>query len=517
MGHYYESLLGVPSEIPTPDYYQLLGIGRDDVSEETVKDALVARLERLDASPGKGSSLAQHLRRELQRARATLLDPARREAYEEQVRQARAGDVKRYVPELCDEGVFSTTMERALLDRMEALGLRPAIAKPAIDQALGELQAMRRQEPRDEHLRRLADERILALMHADADARLIDVVGVPGTLPAPEPAPELAAAPAPEPAPAPPPRPAPRPAPAPRAESAWTNSNQIGGRKESASSRARQEAERMIDEKERRAARRASRTWQALFLVGLAFALANGVAFLRPDFAGRVEAATAGRRLQLVRSPDVTKYAIGAVAATAALVGLVVFLAGRKGRRPFLVPTALLMIPAAYIGLVPGGQKRLLYKEREAYAERTRTIAAEREAAVAEVDSARRTAEERALMIAAIESRSADERDELARRLDVANERKDALARKLEDERAAAARAAVQASARETALAEKESALTKKLAEQEPALAERAAKIADLVKTVKTQDALVRRLQSENDDLKKKTATMAQGPSSPPK
>src|SRR5579883_1325072 len=318
MGHYYESLLGVPAEIPTPDYYQLLGIRRDAVSEETVKDALVARLERLDAAPGNGSSLAQHLRRELQRARATLLDAARREAYEEQVRQARAADVKRYVPELCDEGVFSTTMERALLDRMEALGLRPAIAKPAIDQAVGELQATRREDPRDEELRRQADERILALMHADADARLIDVVGVPGTLPAPEPAPELPAPPEPAPAPAPAPRtaarpaPAPRPEPARRAESVWTNSNQIGGRKESASSRARQEAERMIDEKERRAARRASRTWQALFLVGLAFALANVVAFLLPDFAGRVEAATSARRLQLLRSPDAPKYAIGA-------------------------------------------------------------------------------------------------------------------------------------------------------------------------------------------------------------
>src|SRR3954469_15785237 len=99
MARYYEGLLGVPSDVPAPDYYQLLGVDPASVDEETVKNALLARLDRLDASPGAGSSLAQHLRRELQRARATLLDARRREEYAEEIRVQRRSDLERYVAE----------------------------------------------------------------------------------------------------------------------------------------------------------------------------------------------------------------------------------------------------------------------------------------------------------------------------------------------------------------------------------------------------------------------------------
>ncbi|MEZ0231015.1 MAG: hypothetical protein ACAI25_20535, partial [Planctomycetota bacterium] len=100
MARYYHELLGV--DVPAPDYYHLLGVAPDAIDEETVKAALLARLDRLDRSPGAASTLAQHLRRELQRARMTLLDARRREEYGEAVREQRRGDVKVYVERLVE-------------------------------------------------------------------------------------------------------------------------------------------------------------------------------------------------------------------------------------------------------------------------------------------------------------------------------------------------------------------------------------------------------------------------------
>src|SRR5262249_35710320 len=133
MGRYYNGLLGIPLDIPAPDYYQLLGIDPDAVDGESVENALAARLERLEAAPGSGSTLAQHLRRELQRARATLLDPKGREEYAEWVRQQRWLDVKRYVTDLVEEGVLASTTERALLARMGTLGVAADYVQSAID------------------------------------------------------------------------------------------------------------------------------------------------------------------------------------------------------------------------------------------------------------------------------------------------------------------------------------------------------------------------------------------------
>jgi hypothetical protein len=470
MGRYYSGLLGIPPEVPAPDYYQLLGVEPDAVDEETVKTGLGRRLERLEGSPGKGSSLAQHLRRELNRARATLLDAKSREEYDEWVRQQRWLDVKRYVGELVEEGALGSTRERALLDRMESLRVPADLVQSAVDDAVGELQATRRPEPRDERLKRAAEERVLEVMHGVTDAQLIEAVGVPGTLadgedvPAETPPEDV-------------------PVETPRSEaSIWADSSQIGGRNKSAAERERDQEEVMRDERERRAARRASRSWSSLFVVAATFVGANALAILVPDLAARVEAATAGARGELVRSSHALHYALGALGTSGLLVGLLVFLAGRPGRRAFLVPTFLLALPAVYLGLVPGGQKRLLLRDRMALEARAQEAAAERDSAIGEVDSARSVADERSREMTELARRHEDESKALTQKLESAASAQEALGKKLEEQ----------------------SRLAQKAAEQEPLLAERTAKIAELQKYLKTQESTILKLRAENDELKKK-------------
>ncbi len=481
MGRYYNGLLGIPLEIPAPDYYQLLGVDPHSVDDESVKTALAGRLERLDSSPGSGSTLAQHLKRELQRARATLLDPKSREEYAEWVRQQRWLDVKRYVQDLVEEGVLSSTRERALQGRMEALGVPGDLVQSAIDDAVGELQATRRPEPRDERLQREAEESVLSVMHEVTDAQLIEAVGVPGTLP---PAEDVAAE-TPRDVPAETP-PEDVPAETPRSEaSIWADSSQIGGRGKSAAERARDQEEVMRDERERRAARRSSRAWSSLFFVASAFVAANALAILVPDLAARVESATAEARGQLVRSPHALHFALGALGTSGLLVGLLVFLAGRHDRR-FLVPAFLLAMPAVYFGLVPGGQKRLLLRDRAALAARTQEVAAERDSAIGEVDSARSVAQgladEHARAVAELEKRHEVEARELTKRLETATSVQQALGKKLEEQ----------------------SRLAQKAAEQEPVLAEKTAKVAELQKFLKNQESVILKLRAENEELKKK-------------
>jgi hypothetical protein len=468
MGHYYEGLLGIPAAVPAPDYYQLLGVEPGSIDEETVKSALVARLDHLAASPGSGSTLAQHLRRELQRARATLLDPDRRRAYDEQVHEQRREDVKRYVGTLVEDGVLRSTIERALLESMSAVGLSPAETQAAVDAALSELKASRRAEPHDEQRERQDEKRVLSVMHAVTDERLLSSVGVPGTLGAPGDEPEPSAA---------------SPAPSPPAESIWQDSSQIGTAVKRAPA-GHSEEEAMRDERERRTARRTSRTWQGLFVVASTFVAASLVAHLAPDLAARIESATAERRGAFLSSPDAGRYAISAVASTALLVGLLVFLAGRPGRRGFLIPIVLLMLPAGYAGLLPGGQRRLALLERNALSSTTKELAAERDGALAQIDSARKVAAESSEKIAESERVRAEESAELTRKLENAMLGQQALTKKVEEE----------------------SALARKAADQEPVLAERAAKIAELQKALKAEDALLQRLRAENDDLRKKVA-----------
>ncbi len=241
----------------------------------------------------------------------------------------------------------------------------------------------------------------------------------------------------------------------------------------------------MRDERERRAARRSSRAWSSLFFVASAFVAANALAILVPDLAARVESATAEARGQLVRSPHALHFALGALGTSGLLVGLLVFLAGRHDRR-FLVPAFLLAMPAVYFGLVPGGQKRLLLRDRAALAARTQEVAAERDSAIGEVDSARSVAQgladEHARAVAELEKRHEVEARELTKRLETATSVQQALGKKLEEQ----------------------SRLAQKAAEQEPVLAEKTAKVAELQKFLKNQESVILKLRAENEELKKK-------------
>jgi hypothetical protein len=268
------------------------------------------------------------------------------------------------------------------------------------------------------------------------------------------------------------------PPPGPPAESPWTDSSQVSThmKKPETPSKGRIVGG-VPDDPARQAARRVVRTWQGLFLVALAVGLGNAVAELAPDAAARVETATAGHRATVLASPDVAWIALGGAGGVTLLVALMALLAGRPRRRASLAPVLALALPALYVGLVPGGQKRLAVHERDAQAEKARAIALERDGLVARIDSATAAAKERDAEVAALEKKREDEAQTFARKLD------------------------------------EQTGTAKKAAEQDAALAKKSStRIAELESALKAQDAAAQKLRAENEGLKRRAAELAQTP-----
>jgi hypothetical protein len=203
---YYQILLGVPAEIPAPDYFQLLGGSADAFDEEVLRQGLRDRLDRLDAAPESLRPMAQQLKRELQRARSTIMDPKRRAEYVAQLGEQRRRSISAFIEALVVDGVLWDETERALLRRFAVLGLSAEDTSAAVDVALESLGAQRGEGGGPNE-----DEEVLERMHEVAGFQLLEAAGMEAPALARREARKVAPAP-PEPAP-------PEPAPEPHFES----------------------------------------------------------------------------------------------------------------------------------------------------------------------------------------------------------------------------------------------------------------------------------------------------------
>jgi hypothetical protein len=196
---------------------------------------MAERLDALQASGGDDREMIEYFRRELQRARAMLMDPSRRSEYDEQQRQRRLAELRLYVARTLDDKALAPAVEHVLTARVTAYGLDETDVKNTISDELENLDAARGTGEADEAAVAAADARVLDVMAQVADEQILQAIrgpaGVSAAAPGPAavavaapaakretrvvraPAPEPAAAPAPEPvveAPAAPPPEAPR-------------------------------------------------------------------------------------------------------------------------------------------------------------------------------------------------------------------------------------------------------------------------------------------------------------------
>lgn len=393
---YYERLLGLPADVVTPDYFQLLGLERDsEVDEEQLVDVLAERLDRLEAAPATERSIVQHLTRELQRARATLLDPRGCAGHLQEMKQRRLREVPKYVEALLDDQrALSEAAEGALLERAPAWDLSPGELTRAIDRALLMRQATRTRRP--EALAG-AEERVLAVMRKIADDQLRVDAGLTANNEATprrrkrEPVNDAGA---PEP-----------PAGAAHTSSAGAGEVTVESESESSNEEARHWSPArppaaapepsatpwapVAASADGRAARRWQRTYLALGVMALAFIVGDLAAAFSPVETTWLDARTAPARARLWASPNLVHYAAGGAATALGLFGLMIWLAGRPERRPFAIPLAALALPLAYAGLVPVGHERAVLRERDALAQdrdvlvlQTRAVSEVRDAAL---------------------------------------------------------------------------------------------------------------------------------------
>lgn len=253
----------------------------------------------------------------------------------------------------------------------------------------------------------------------------------------------------------------------------------------------------MIDEQERRSARRASRTWLAFFLIALAFAAGELVGAFAPGISTRVETATAPYRQKIVEIPDVSTYAIVAAGLGVVLLGLLIYLAGNEKRRGFLALAILFMLPAGYMGVIPLGRLRALITDRAQFdakldaatGERDRA-AAERDRVAADRDRAAADREEARKKVAELEKQAAAQAEPL-----------DALRKKLDEVAAGVEKSSKAAEAQRSKQDEQVEALRKKLDDVASELG-KATKAAEDQRG--KQDEIIEALRKELDELKKK-------------
>ncbi len=173
----YQKMLGLPPEIPAPDYYDLLGLERGWIDPTKIADTMQQRVGALDGVDPADRDIADYLRRELQRARATLTDPGRRTEYDGQLKQKRLADVGQYVDRMLINKTLTAAGERALTIRMTGYGLEEKEIKAAIDHQLEQSGAMRGTVSNpDEEAVKNADGRLVVIMVQVADTQLVSGV-----------------------------------------------------------------------------------------------------------------------------------------------------------------------------------------------------------------------------------------------------------------------------------------------------------------------------------------------------
>ncbi|MBI2933375.1 MAG: hypothetical protein HYY16_17155 [Planctomycetes bacterium] len=424
----YQRLLGLPPEMPAPDYYQLLGLQRGWVDPNRIIDTLRKRLESLAAADPSERDLVEFLRRELQRARATLDDPGRRAEYDEQLKRRRLEDLRAYFERMVANGSLGAAAEKAMLHRMSELGIEEAEARAVVDEELEKRQMARGRGEADEQALREAQARLEAIVTEIADQQLIS--GAHATAPAKRETKTVARAALPEPAPvrkegtrrvaaSPPPEPpAPRKvttrrlrpepsAPVPVAGNEGEHKTQIAQLKGQVAVLERTKAllnqQLGRTEPAQRGARRRRRSLLAMLAVILGFAAGDLVAAYLPAVVIGVDGATAGLRGRLAEWESRHWLLWIGVGGALLAAGAVVWLAGRPGKRAFLVPTGLLCLGAFCAGLIPMGEERALEERRATVEESERNFAANQTDWQRKLDEAEERARRHAEKIAEVE------------------------------------------------------------------------------------------------------------------
>ena len=84
----YHKWLGIPKDQRPPTYYQLLGITPDEQDAEVIEEAAVRQTTHVRAyQMGPHAAECTRILNELAQARQTLLNPAKRKAYDERLAQ----------------------------------------------------------------------------------------------------------------------------------------------------------------------------------------------------------------------------------------------------------------------------------------------------------------------------------------------------------------------------------------------------------------------------------------------
>jgi len=79
----YHKWLGIPKEQQPPNYYQLLGVSRDEQDSEVIQEAALMRIAHLrNYQLGQHATECTRLLRELSEASESLCDPEKRAAYD---------------------------------------------------------------------------------------------------------------------------------------------------------------------------------------------------------------------------------------------------------------------------------------------------------------------------------------------------------------------------------------------------------------------------------------------------
>jgi hypothetical protein len=400
----YQQLLGLPPEIVSPDYYQLLGIERGFIDHAAIQSTLQERAAKLDAAGDP--AVAEFLKRELDEARATITDPNKREAYDQLLERQRLDELKKLVPAMLVSKTLTAAAEKAITAHAAAAGLDPRRMANAIGEAIRDAGATRgpRDEPSEEQVAKASAQMRIALRPI-ADQQLEAAMKAQGVTPVETARPETVEAP-PEPVEAPPEPPAPPPVEPPPAEPpppvrprpttrnvlppAETKSRSATGARpavkkpptealpaaepmtpeeatavkmtelyekinqlEKTKAIQRQNIDSFEPEMERirRKLRRVSRSLATALVASLAF-IAGHLARVIPGLAAKIDEFTAPTRAQIVESQSTTTVAGIAGGSALVLFVLALLLAGMAKKAPFLVPTIILALAALGAGAI---------------------------------------------------------------------------------------------------------------------------------------------------------------------
>src|SRR6266516_35989 len=102
----YHKWLGIPKDQRPPTHYQLLGVSPTEQDPEVIEEAAIRQTTHIRAYQiGQHSAECTQLQKEIAKARLTLVNPAKRKAYDEQLAQAGKGHAAPATDDAGDAGI----------------------------------------------------------------------------------------------------------------------------------------------------------------------------------------------------------------------------------------------------------------------------------------------------------------------------------------------------------------------------------------------------------------------------